>query len=95
MRRLAAERVGTFVLVFAGTGAIISNDASTDTSSQMGSALTFGLVVLAWHGSRTWVRARAQSVLMLVWRPCWHKGCSAPDLLSQLLRGEPLVLASI
>lgn len=47
MRILAAELVGTFVLVFAGTGAIVINDASTGTVSHVGIALTFGLVVLA------------------------------------------------
>jgi MIP family channel proteins len=47
MKKLAAELLGTFVLVFAGTGAIVINDASTGTVSHVGIALTFGLVVLA------------------------------------------------
>jgi aquaporin Z len=47
MPRLAAELIGTFVLVFAGTGAIVINDASTGTVSHVGVALTFGLVVMA------------------------------------------------
>lgn len=47
MRRLAAEFVGTHVLVFAGTGAIIFNDISGGAISHVGIALTFGLVVLA------------------------------------------------
>jgi aquaporin Z len=47
MRKFAAELVGTFILVFAGTGAIVINDASTGTVSHVGIALTFGLVVLA------------------------------------------------
>ncbi len=47
MRKLAAELVGTFALVFAGTGAIVINDASGGTVSHVGIALTFGLVVLA------------------------------------------------
>ncbi len=47
MRKLAAELVGTFTLVFAGTGAIVVNDASAGTVSHVGIALTFGLVVLA------------------------------------------------
>ncbi len=47
MRKLAAELFGTFVLVFAGTGAIVINDASGGTVSHVGIALTFGLVVLA------------------------------------------------
>ena len=47
MRRLAAEMLGTFALVFAGTGAIVSNDVSGGTVTHVGVALTFGLVVLA------------------------------------------------
>jgi aquaporin Z len=44
---LAAEAFGTFVLVFAGTGAIVVNDASGGAVTHVGVALTFGLVVLA------------------------------------------------
>jgi MIP family channel proteins len=47
MRKLAAELLGTFILVFAGTGAIVINDASAGAVSHVGVALTFGLVVLA------------------------------------------------
>jgi aquaporin NIP len=46
-RSLAAEALGTFALVFAGTGAIIINDVSGGAVSHVGIALTFGLVVLA------------------------------------------------
>src|SRR5262249_10928766 len=47
MRRLSAELVGTFALVFAGTGAITINDVSGGAVTHVGVALTFGLVVLA------------------------------------------------
>src|SRR5580658_1354309 len=47
MRRVAAEFLGTFALVFAGTGAIVINDVSGGTVSHVGIALTFGLVVMA------------------------------------------------
>lgn len=47
MRKLAAEGFGTFALVFAGTGAIVTNDVSGGTVTHVGVALTFGLVVLA------------------------------------------------
>ena len=47
MRKLTAELFGTFVLVFAGTGAIIINEVSHGTVSHVGISLTFGLVVLA------------------------------------------------
>lgn len=47
MRRLAAELIGTFTLVFAGTGAVVIDDVSGGGVSHVGVALTFGLVVLA------------------------------------------------
>lgn len=46
VRRSVAELLGTFVLVFAGTGAIVVN-AETGAITHPGIALTFGLVVLA------------------------------------------------
>ncbi|SRR6266545_853395 len=45
-KKLAAEFVGTFVLVFAGRGAIIINDLSGGTITHVGVAITFGLVIL-------------------------------------------------
>ena len=45
-KKLAAEFVGTFALVFAGTGAIIINDLSGGTITHLGVAITFGLIVL-------------------------------------------------
>ena len=47
MRRLAAEAIGPFALVFAGTGAIVINDVTGGTVSHVGISLTFGLIVLA------------------------------------------------
>jgi transposase len=52
-----------------------------------------GILRKVWGGSRTWAGARAQSVLMSVWRTCWQHGHSALDFLSQLLRGSPAALA--
>ncbi len=46
MKKLVAEFIGTFALVFAGTGAIIVNDASHGSITHIGIALTFGLIVL-------------------------------------------------
>ncbi len=45
-RRLAAEFVGTFALVFAGCGAIMV-DAKTGALGHVGVAITFGLVIMA------------------------------------------------
>src|SRR6185369_16222454 len=47
MKKNIAEFLGTFALVFAGTGAIVINDVSNGAITHVGIALTFGLVVLA------------------------------------------------
>jgi aquaporin NIP len=47
MKRLLAEFLGTFTLVFAGTGAIVVNETSGGAIGHAGIALVFGLVVLA------------------------------------------------
>lgn len=47
MKKYFAEFLGTFGLVFAGTGAIIINQASHGAIGHAGIALTFGLVVMA------------------------------------------------
>jgi aquaporin Z len=46
-RRLFAELFGTFVLVFAGTGAIVFDSVNPGKIGHIGVALTFGLVVLS------------------------------------------------
>jgi aquaporin NIP len=47
IKKCLAEFIGTFALVFAGTGAIVINDVSGGGITHVGIALTFGLVVLA------------------------------------------------
>ncbi len=47
MNKLLSELLGTFILVFAGTGAIVINDVSGGVIGHAGIALTFGLVVMA------------------------------------------------
>lgn len=45
-KRSLAEMIGTFALVFIGTGAIIVNDISGGVITHLGVALAFGLVVM-------------------------------------------------
>jgi transposase len=53
-------------------------------------AIRFGVILRkVWGGSRTWAGARAQAVLMSVWRACWRQGRCARDFLGQLLPGRP------
>ena len=47
MKKLVAEFLGTFCLVFAGTGAIVIDSVTSGAVSHVGVALTFGLIVLA------------------------------------------------
>jgi aquaporin NIP len=47
VKKVGAEFLGTFALVFAGTGAIVINEASGGVITHVGIALTFGLIVLA------------------------------------------------
>ena len=46
VKKLIAEFLGTFALVFAGTGAIVINEVSGGAITHVGVALTFGLIVL-------------------------------------------------
>ncbi len=46
-KKLIAEFLGTFCLVFAGTGAIVIDTVTGGAVSHVGVALTFGLIVLA------------------------------------------------
>jgi transposase len=55
--------------------------------------IRFGVILRkVWGGNRTWVGARAQSVLMTVWRTCRQQWRSALPFLSQILRSMPVAL---
>lgn len=47
MKKAIAELVGTFALVFCGTGAIVIDQASGGAVTHVGVAITFGLIILA------------------------------------------------
>ena len=47
MNKYFAEFIGTFILVFAGTAAIVVNDITGGTVSHVGISVVFGLVVTA------------------------------------------------
>jgi aquaporin Z len=47
MKKYVAEILGTFAMVFCGTGAIIINQETNGAISHVGVAITFGLIVMA------------------------------------------------
>ncbi len=47
MKKYVAEAIGTFILVFCGTGAIVINQESNGGVGHVGIAITFGLVVMS------------------------------------------------
>jgi len=55
--------------------------------------MRFGVILRkVWGGNRTWAGAKAQSVLMSVWKTCHQQGRRALDFLSQRLCGAPTLL---
>ncbi len=46
VRAMLAEMIGTFALVLAGTGAVVSNAVSGGSLGHVGISLTFGLVIM-------------------------------------------------
>jgi aquaporin Z len=47
MKKYVAEAIGTFALVFCGTGAIIINQESNGVVTHVGIAITFGFIVMS------------------------------------------------
>ncbi len=47
MNKYIAEMLGTFALVFCGTGAIVINQQTGGAVTHPGIAITFGLIVMA------------------------------------------------
>lgn len=47
MKKYICELLGTFALVFCGTGAIVINETTGNTITHVGIAITFGLIVMS------------------------------------------------
>jgi aquaporin Z len=87
-KRSAAEVIGTFCLVFAGTGAIVINDVSGGKVTHVGVALTFGLVVMSMIYAIGDVSGAHLNPAVTVgfWIAKWFPGRAVvPYILSQLV----------
>ncbi len=47
MKKYVAEALGTFALVFCGTGAIVIDQQTNGAVTHVGIAITFGFIVMA------------------------------------------------
>lgn len=88
MRKYIAEAIGTFALVFAGTGAVVINKVSNGAVTGPGIAITFGLVVMAMiyafgEGSGAHLNPAVTTGFFLARR--FPGRCVVPYIVSQLV----------
>lgn len=87
-KKMAAEFIGTFALVFTGTGAIVINDVSGGAVSHLGVAVTFGLIVMAMIytlGDISGAHLNPAVTLAFFAARRLDRGLVAPYMLSQCL----------
>ncbi len=87
IRRLAGEFLGTFGLVFCGTGAIVINQETGGVITHVGVAMTFGLIVMAMilsfgHISGAHINPAVSIALCVSKKFSWRH--LAPYILAQL-----------
>jgi hypothetical protein len=91
-RKVISEFLGTFGLIFAGTGAIVINQASGGAITHVGIALTFGLVVLAMvytFGKRAPLKHLCEPFSDLKYLQFLHHRCAVNNLQCvEILRND-------
>jgi aquaporin NIP len=110
MKKLLAEAIGTFALIFAGTGAMVVNDVRGGEITHVGIALTWGLTVLTliytlgevsgahFNPAVTigfWIARRMEGARVLPYILSQCVGAIAASLaLNSLFAGQPRMLGA-
>lgn len=88
MKKYICEFIGTFALVFCGTGAIIINSLSNGTISHVGIAITFGLVVMSMIytlGEKSGAHFNPAVTLAFTFSRLFSKKLMLPYIISQFI----------
>lgn len=87
-RELLAEFIGTFVLIFAGTGAVMVNQLSNGAVTHLGISIVFGAVVTALIYSLGHISGAHfnPAVTLAFWSSgCFRKSLVLPYIVAQVL----------
>lgn len=87
LKSYMAEALGTFALVFFGTGAVVVNEVTSGTVTHVGIALTFGLVVMAMiytFGDKSGAHLNPAVTIGFALHQVFPKRQVGPYILSQL-----------
>lgn len=90
MKKYASEFLGTFAIVFCGTGAIIINEQSGGAVTHVGISITFGLIVMAMIytlGERSGAHLNPAVSIAFTLQGVFPPGQLLPYILSQLAGG--------
>jgi aquaporin Z len=87
MKKYIAELIGTFALVFCGTGAIIIDQQTNGAVTHIGVAITFGLIILAMiysFGENSGAHFNPAVTISFAVAKLFPSGQIAPYIISQI-----------
>jgi aquaporin Z len=88
MKKYIGELIGTFALVFCGTGAIVIDEVTNGKVSHVGVAITFGLIVMAMiytFGDKTGAHINPAVTIAFAIKGAFPVRQVAPYIIGQLI----------